>query len=626
MTSRTHAALYQGLNDYKADSARLYYSGRYLQLLSPLRLAQFIWDLCYVLVQTVIVYCFKPPPPKTPHALANRHGRVAVIGAGITGISSAAHAIAHGFEVIIFEAGPKTSVGGIWSNVNTTSGLQLNSLLYRFHPAVIWSKAFPKRDEILEEVRRIWKEYQLAPRTRFNTPVTSVKRDSPPKGESEWKDDPDRSRWIINDGREGVFDAVIVTIGTCGEPNWIQLPGMPEDVGQEQKQGSKKSKKRSRRKSDPTQDNGPPNDEGDQEDSTDGDEHAEKSESTKDSSKKSDKNDLFTKTIIHSSQLDSPSFKLKGGEKVVVIGSGASGVEAVETVLENFGSVADSKDGKNEGVEITMIARNDKWIIPRNTVVDTCIAGQPFGRQMPLSFLWETFLKYWHYRGIHELTPKDLGIYEGTPIVNDEFLGHVKSGRCRYVRGSPVRLTSEGVIVEARQSQKGSTPKNANSNVEEIEEGQEKLFEADVIVLATGFKQPSIDFLPKDLFPDGYQRPNLYLQNFSTEDWSILMTNSAYMNAIGTVGHFHIGIYTRILLTLIMDKNARPSSKDMKLWVDVLRFLKKGATGGALGFFTYMELTIWLLAFHLFRPDRLKWLFFIMNGWGVVSESSSRKD
>jgi len=26
---------------------------------------------------------------------------------------------------------------------------------------------------------------------------------------------------------------------------------------------------------------------------------------------------------------------------------------------------------------------------------------------------------------------------------------------------------------------------------------------------------------------------------------------------------------------------------------------------------------IWLLLFHLFRPDRLRWMFFIMNGWGV---------
>jgi hypothetical protein len=71
--------------------------------------------------------------------------------------------------------------------------------------------------------------------------------------------------------------------------------------------------------------------------------------------------------------------------------------------------------------------------------------------------------------------------------------------------------------------------------------------------MATGFKKPKVDFLPDELFPDNYQvcvgilegmcyvlkfspfqRPNLYLQNFATEDWSVLMTNSAYMNAIGT--------------------------------------------------------------------------------------------
>ena len=79
-------------------------------------------------------------------------------------------------------------------------------------------------------------------------------------------------------------------------------------------------------------------------------------------------------------------------------------------------------------------------------------------------------------------------------------------------------------------------------------------------------------------------------------------------------------------MTFLMDSNARPSSKDMKLWVDVVRFIKRGAKGGAFGFFTYMELStsswiaytildeltaagtaIWLLLFHLFRLDRIKW-------------------
>lgn len=52
-----------------------------------------------------------------------------------------------------------------------------------------------------------------------------------------------------------------------------------------------------------------------------------------------------------------------------------------------------------------------------------------------------------------------------------------------------------------------------------------------------------------------------------------------------------MSIDTRILLTFLLDKSARPIPEDMKLWVDVLRFLKRGARGGALGFFTYMELS-----------------------------------
>ena len=52
---------------------------------------------------------------------------------------------------------------------------------------------------------------------------------------------------------------------------------------------------------------------------------------------------------------------------------------------------------------------------------------------------------------------------------------------------------------------------------------------------------------------------------------------------------------TRILLTLLLDTTARPTPKDMKLWVDVLRFIKRGATGGALGFFTYMELSAFVV-------------------------------
>ncbi|TEB35157.1 FAD/NAD-P-binding domain-containing protein [Coprinellus micaceus] len=569
---------------------------------NPFELVRLVWNVGYILVQWCIIALFKPHYRKTSEPF----GRVAIIGAGLTGVSSAAHCIAHGFDVVIYEAGPK--LGGIWAHVNRTSGLQLNSLLYRFHPGVLWSRGFPLRDEILEEITGVWKEYDLESRTRFGTKVTKVDKAEAPKG--GWETDPDRSRWVVNGGEDGVFDAVIVTVGTCGKPNWIKLPGMPGNVGQDSSD------------SQPTRDQ-------DAEQPTysevlkreDNTSNSSDEEGHSDDSHQPSDGDIFTKRVLHSSELDSDKFDLPpGSRRIVVIGSGASAVEAVETALDRYASAKDDKSDAETKVEIWMIARHDKWIIPRNIVVDTFLSAQPFGRQMPLSFLWEAFMKRWQYRGIEGLVPKDIGIYEGTPVVNDAFLHHVRSGKVHYVRGSPTRLSKNGVVVSPRKGAKkredGKLDED-DATIVTVGEGEEREIEADVVVLATGFEKPSVDFLPKELFPEGYQRPDLYLQNFSTEDWSILMTNSAYQNAIGTVGHFHIGIYTRILLTLLLDPSARPSPKDMKLWVDVLRFIKRGATGGAFGFFTYMELTIWLLGFHILRPDRLRWLFFIMNGWGV---------
>ena len=37
-----------------------------------------------------------------------------------------------------------------------------------------------------------------------------------------------------------------------------------------------------------------------------------------------------------------------------------------------------------------------------------------------------------HYDGLEALIPK-ISIYESTPVVNDEFLKHVRAGRCTYI-------------------------------------------------------------------------------------------------------------------------------------------------------------------------------------------------
>lgn len=66
--------------------------------------------------------------------------------------------------------------------------------------------------------------------------------------------------------------------------------------------------------------------------------------------------DDFAGQVLHSSQLDEADLK---GKRVVIIGSGASGVESAELAV--------SKGAK----KIDVLARSDKWIIPRNSIFDS---------------------------------------------------------------------------------------------------------------------------------------------------------------------------------------------------------------------------------------------------------------
>ncbi|SCV72516.1 BQ2448_4053 [Microbotryum intermedium] len=513
----------------------------------------------YQIYQAIVDLLFTAPYRPRPEGF-EPFGRVAIIGAGLSGISSAAHLVAHGFEVVIYEADDK--IGGIWANVNSTSSLQLNSLLYRFHPSVRWSCGFPQQPEIVSKIQNVFEKYHLGPRTRLSTRVTKIVRDEasstdPNKG--------GHARWVVNDGEDGVFDAVIATVGTCGAPKWIDFP------------------------------------------------HKDK----------------FKGRLLHSSQLDSIG-DLKG-KKVVVLGSGASGVEAAELAVSKKAS------------EVVVLARTDKWIIPRSTVFDVLLSLQPFAREMPLSFIPEWFIRTFHYRDLADLSPKRKGIFEGTPIVNNDFLNHIREGKIAYKRGDTQEFTAQGVRFSERER---------DQDIGEV--GFDTVVTADIVAFATGYERPSVDFLPKDLFPwvpsrtlvkrygtnhvyslrycsvEGardYKPPNLYIQMFSTEDCSVLLTNAAYLDAIGTVGSFHIGVFARVLMLFLLDKRTRPLPKSMKTWIDVINWVKRTAFGengtSGLAFFTYAELLIWLVIFHFFKLARLAWMPFVLLGG--VKPSMSRK-
>ena len=132
----------------------------YLQLLCN-RPFKFI----YLLIQYVLDLVLSPTPPPPNSSL--ERPKIAIIGAGLTGVSSASHCVGHGFDVQIFEAGSRDSLGGIWAKVNNTSGLQIHSLMYRFHPSIKWNSGYPDRKAIVGEIEKLWQRYGLQEKTKI---------------------------------------------------------------------------------------------------------------------------------------------------------------------------------------------------------------------------------------------------------------------------------------------------------------------------------------------------------------------------------------------------------------------------------------------------------------------------
>ncbi|MCJ1284652.1 hypothetical protein MMC26_003987 [Xylographa opegraphella] len=481
----------------------------------------------YQLIQWLLNIILSPNAPP-PHAVLGRP-RIAIIGAGLTGVAAASHCVGHGFDVCIFEAGDETALGGIWSKVNNTSGLQIHSIMYRFHPSVKWDGGYPDRHQIVSQITQLWKRYSLQERTKFNTKVTSVYQDK-------------QSRWIINDPSNGRFDGVIPAIGSCGDPK------MPYIEGQKKFKGE----------------------------------------------------------IYHSSQLDGKTAK---GKKVLIIGGGASAVEGLEFVIHT------------KAASTSVLARSDKWIIPRNAVVDVLLAFNIFGQETMFSWIPESLLRLFFYRDLKDLAPTSGGLFTGTPMVNSDVFRQIRDGKASWLRGDIIRMTENGVLFNHRAK---GVPKGGPGREEEVK--------GDMVIMATGYHRPNLSFLPDEVFHDPYQPPAWYLQVFPPAHVSISAINCTYANAIGTVGSWHIGIYTRLLLVFLVDPLARPQEYWMKKWIDMTRFLKRRSPVGAFDFFTYSELIYWFVFCIAINPFRWKWALFVFFGIGsalplsVVKEEDRLRD
>ncbi|EYU34935.1 hypothetical protein ABFS82_11G039700 [Erythranthe guttata] len=101
--------------------------------------------------------------------------RVAIIGAGISGLLACKHAASNGYDPIVFEAQDK--VGGLWNQTNETTRLQNVKETFQFSDFA-WPTSvedvFPHNKQLLEYLQSYADKFELLRYIRFNSEVVSI--------------------------------------------------------------------------------------------------------------------------------------------------------------------------------------------------------------------------------------------------------------------------------------------------------------------------------------------------------------------------------------------------------------------------------------------------------------------
>jgi hypothetical protein len=238
------------------------------------------------------------------------------------------------------------------------------------------------------------------------------------------------------------------------------------------------------------------------------------------------------------------------------------------------------------------------------------LMNDPFGI---IAWIVGFLMRVFFYKDLWELAPpSENDILSGTPIINSRVFELVRQGRASWIRGDVRHLTEDGIRIVRR----AAGAKKGTAGIETVEQ-------ANVCILATGYRRRSLGFLPATKSSSKYQPPNWYLQNFPTENATICATNCNFKEGIASVGGFHIGIYTRFLLAFVKDPATRPSERTMKAWVDLVTVLKRPMPGGPMAFISAAEMFISFLAVIAFQPALWKWANFIINGPKLLEDTTT---
>ncbi len=154
--------------------------------------------------------------------MGEREVRVAVIGAGMSGIGAAIHMQRAGIEdFVVLERSGKP--GGTWRD-NTYPGCACDVptalYSYSFAPKPDWSRAFAPQEEIRRYLLDVAAEHGVADRIRCNADVLAA----------EW--DEGRRRWLIQTSAGDYVAQVLVSAtGPWSEPIIPELPGLDDFEG-----------------------------------------------------------------------------------------------------------------------------------------------------------------------------------------------------------------------------------------------------------------------------------------------------------------------------------------------------------------------------------------------------------
>ncbi|XP_004290049.1 PREDICTED: probable flavin-containing monooxygenase 1-like [Fragaria vesca subsp. vesca] len=110
--------------------------------------------------------------------------KVAIIGAGISGLLACKYTLSKGFQPIVFEA--SSSIGGVWTETIESTKLQTPKALYEFSdfpwPSSV-TEDFPNQHQVMDYIQSYAQHFDLLKHIKFNTKVCGLEFEGPSEDE-----------------------------------------------------------------------------------------------------------------------------------------------------------------------------------------------------------------------------------------------------------------------------------------------------------------------------------------------------------------------------------------------------------------------------------------------------------